>query len=152
MVALHSMSTMLGLKTRFHVSVDGVDLGGWSQCQGLQVKFNPDTVKEGGNYHYQHILPGYLQYENVTLARAMNSADTTKVQAWLRDRVSSWVDANSSGGGGTAQITLFDAHGEKVTSWTLRNVYPFAWKGPDLDAMTLGVAMESLVLAHEGFL
>jgi phage tail-like protein len=147
-----SLTTMLALTTRFHVSVDGVDLGGWARCQGLQVKFNPKAIEEGGNYQYEPILPGHIQYPNVTLARAMNSADTAKVQAWLRDRAANWIDAMSSGGGGTAQITLYDAHAKKVASWTLRNVYPAMWKGPDLDAMTLGIATETLELAHEGFL
>jgi len=147
-----SLSTMLALTTRFHVSVDGVDLGGWARCQGLQVKFNPEPLKEGGNYQYEHILPGQVQYSNVTLARALNKDDTDKVQAWLRDRVSNWVDSLSGGSGGTAQITLFDAHATKVTSWSLRNVFPVSWKGPDLDAHTLGIATETLVLGHEGFL
>lgn len=147
-----SMNTMLALTTRFHVSVDGVDLGGWARCQGLEVKFNPEPQKEGGNYQYETILPGWIKYPPVTLQRAINSADTEKVQSWLRDRAAGWIDANKSGGGGTAQITLFDAHAQKVAAWTLRNVYPDSWKGPDLDAMTLGIATEQLVLAHEGFL
>ncbi len=147
-----SLSTMLALTARFHVSVDGIDLGGWARCQGLQVKFNPTSLKEGGNYQYIHILPGQIEYPHVTLTRAMNAGDTAKVQAWLRGKASSWVDALSSGGGGTAQITLFDAHAKKVASWQLRNVYPSMWKGPDLDASTLGVAIETLELAHEGFL
>ncbi|WP_018681094.1 phage tail protein [Actinokineospora enzanensis] len=152
MVALHSVETMLALTTRFHVTVDGVDLGGWARCQGLQVKFNPEAIKEGGNHQYEPILPGRIQYPNVTLARAMNAADTAKVQGWLRDRAANWIDADSSGGGGTAQITLFDARAGVVAVWQLRNVYPATWKGPDLDAMTMGIATETLELAHEGFL
>jgi hypothetical protein len=31
-------------------------------------------------------------------------------------------------------------------------VYPASWKGPDLDAATMGIAREQLVLCHEGFL
>ena len=37
-------------------------------------------------------------------------------------------------------------------TWSLRNVYPSKWTGPDLDAMTAGIAMEKLELVHEGFL
>ncbi|PPK67653.1 phage tail protein [Actinokineospora auranticolor] len=152
MVALHSAETQLALTTRFHVAVDGVDLGGWARCQGLQVKFNPELINDGGNYEYEVILPGRVQYPNVTLTRAMNAPDTARVQAWLRDRVSAWIGADSSGDGGTAQITLFDARAGVVAAWQLRNVYPATWKGPDLDAMTLGIATETLELAHEGFL
>jgi len=147
-----SMDTMLGLSTRFHVSVQGVDLGGWAQCQGLEVKFNPVFQPEGGNYQYQTILPGEIKYTPVTLSRAMNAFDTGEVQKWLRIQAADWVDGNKSGTSGTARIVLFDAHGAVVSSWTLRNVYPDSWKGPDLDAMTMGIAVERLVLVHEGFL
>ena len=147
-----SLDTMLALTTRFHVAVDGVDLGGWARCQGLEVKFNPEPQHDGGNYQYETVLPGAIKYTPVTLQRAINAADTAKVQSWLRERASGWIDANSSGVGGTAQISLFDAHAQKVATWTLRNVYPDSWKGPDLDAGTLGIATEQLVLVHEGFL
>lgn len=147
-----SVDTMLALTVRFHVSVDGVDLGGWARCQGLEVKFQPLPVTEGGNYQHETWLPGQMKYTPVTLQRAINLADTAKVQNWLRERVSTWVEGNKSGGGGTAQVILFDAHGNESARWTLRNVYPDSWKGPDLDAGTLGIATEQLVLVHEGFL
>jgi len=147
-----SLNTLLALTARFHVSVDGVDLGGWARCQGLEVKFQPEFQKEGGNYHYETVLPGSIKYTPVTLQRAINKDDTAKVLSWLRSRASDWVDARKSGGGGTAQITLFDAKGVEAAKWTLHNVYPDSWKGPDLDAGTLGVAPEQLVLVHEGFL
>lgn len=147
-----SLETWLALTARFHVSVQGVNLGGWARCQGLEVKFNPERQTEGGNYQYKTVMPGQVEYSPVILSRAISQQDTDKVLSWLRDYAQNWVDANKSGGGGTATITLFDSRGTQVTSWTLRNVYPESWKGPDLDAMNAGVAMEQLVLAHEGFL
>ena len=147
-----SVGAMLGLTTRFRVTVDGVDLGGWAKCTGLAVEFKTQRVKEGGNYESQPILADYIEYPNITLVRAMNAADSTKVQSWLRGKVSDWVNALSSGGGGTAEITLFDAKVQPVTSWSLRNVYPAKWDGPELSAETFGIAVEKLTLVHEGFL
>lgn len=147
-----SVSAMLGLTTRFRVTVDGVDLGGWAKCSGLAVEFKTQRVKEGGNYESQPILADCLEYPNITLVRAMNAADSNRVQAWLRSKVSGWVNAVSSGGGGTAEITLFDAKVQPVTSWSLRNVYPAKWDGPELSAETFGIAVEKLTLVHEGFL
>jgi phage tail-like protein len=147
-----SLQTLLALTARFHVSVQGVDLGGWARCQGLEVTFNSVPVTDGGNYQYQTILPGEIKYSKVVLQRAISKKETQKVLGWLQDRAANWVDANKSGGGGHATIILFDSRGGEVTRWTLRNVYPESWKGPDLDAMSVGVAMEQLVLVHEGFL
>jgi phage tail-like protein len=170
-----SLAAVLGLKTRFLVVVDGVNLGGWGKCTGLSVNFNPERIDEGGNYDYKPILPGRLDYTPITLERAMVAADSQKVQQWLQSRINGWVHAASSahgaleqgvnaisraigagniisGAGGTGQITLCDADGQPVITWSLRNVYPSKWTGPDLDAMTAGIAMEKLELVHEGFL
>jgi len=147
-----SVAAMLGLTTRFWVSYNEVDLGGWARCKGLSVSFHPEFQKEGGNYQYQTVLPGRLEYPKITLERAMNAQESSVVQGFLAERAQNWASAANSGGGGHATITLLDAHGDPVTSWSLRNVYPESWKGPDLDAMTFGVAIEQLVLVHEGFL
>jgi phage tail-like protein len=170
-----SLASILGLQTRFLVVVDGVDLGGWGSCSGLKVDFKPEFITEGGNYDYRPILPGSLEYSPITLERAMVASDSMKVQQWLQSRINGWVHAASSahgaleqgvnvisraigagniisGAGGTAQITLCDANGNKVITWQLRNVYPSKWFGPELDAKTVGIAREKLELVHEGFL
>jgi phage tail-like protein len=140
-----SESAMLGLSMRFAVVVDGVDLGGWASCQGLSVSFNLVERKEGGVNDRTVWLPGRVTYPRVTLARAMTAADSAKVMTWL----AGMVDKAS---GGTAKITLFDAHNKEVSSWSLQNVLPFTWKGPSLSATSHEVALETLELVHEGFL
>ncbi|HEY0452642.1 phage tail protein [Actinophytocola sp.] len=148
-----NVSAMLGLQTRFKVVVDGVDLGGWSKCTGLAVEFKAKMIVEGGNYEYQPILPDIIEYKPIVLERAMNAQDSEHVQNWLRGKVSSYMKQDfRGGGGGTAHITLCDSHGNKVTSWSLRGVYPAGWDGPELSASTFGIAIEKLKLVHEGFL
>jgi phage tail-like protein len=135
----------LGLETRFKVVVDGVDLGGWHSCTGLSVNFNLEAIPEGGENGYKHWLPGHVDYPKITLKRAMSADDAPKVQQWLSSKVDTFD-------GGTAQITLLDSRGTPVFEWSLRNVHPSQWKGPDLNAGSLNVALETLELAHEGFL
>lgn len=144
----------LGLQMRFRVVVDDIDLGGWAICTGLEVGFTTFPVKEGGNYEYLPILPDRVTYGAVTLRRAMTSQDSGRVQQWLSSVVSGWYNALSPTDYGprTARITLLDAQGGDVVSWSLRGVYPQRWMGPDLNAKGNEVAMETLVLAHEGFL
>jgi phage tail-like protein len=147
-----SLDAILGLNTRFLVEVDGIDLGGWGHCSGLTVDFKNVKVEEGGNYDYQTIIPDKIEYQTIKLKRAMNAKDSAKVQGWLAGKVATYMNARSSGGGGTARITLCDAKGMPVATWRLRNVYPAKWDGPELDAMTMGIATEKLELVHEGFL
>ena len=170
-----SMAAILGLQNRFLVVIDGINLGGWGKCTGLKVDFNPVKLLEGGNYNNENILPGQVKYSDITLERAIEPASSAIVQKWLAGRVNGWVNApgsahgllaqglNAIGGlvgagdiggaaGSTGEITLCSAEGKPLISWSLRNVYPFSWSGPDLDALSVGIAREKLVLCHEGFL
>lgn len=147
-------SAQLGLAMRFRCSVDGIDLGSWSSCAGLAVEFKSRRVAEGGNYEYSVILPERVEYRAVTLRRAMSQQESAIVQGWLQAMVGGWYNAANPRDFGprTALIELFDATGSAVASWTLRNVYPSKWTGPDLDATGNRVALEALELVHEGFL
>jgi phage tail-like protein len=147
-----SLRDMLGLNNRFHVTISGIDLGGWGQCKGLEVDFKNDHVDQGGVYDYQKWTPGALNYSPITLRRAVNPADSAKVQQWLSSMVNSWVHSAKVPDGGTAVITLFHSDGTPVMTWSLRSVYPSKWSGPELDASTAGIAMETLQIVHEGFL
>lgn len=144
---------MLGMSMRFRVHVDGIDLGSWATCAGLSVDFKHILVKEGANYEHPVILPDRVEYKAITLKRAMTQQDSALVQQWLAQVVRTWYNTpRPREGQRTAQIHLYDAKGGNVATWTLRNVYPAAWAGPDLDASGSGIAVESLQLVHEGFL
>jgi phage tail-like protein len=147
-------NAMLGMAMRFQVTVDGVDLGGWASCVGLAVEFKHLLVPEGANYTYTPMLPDRIDYQKVTLTRAMSKPDSAAVQHWLSGFASTWFDgqSDSSYSGGTARVTLQDAGRDEVASWVLRDVYPGRWQGPDLRAQDGQVALETLELLHQGFL
>ena len=134
-----------GLTCRFRVSVDQTDLGGWDTCKGLQVDFGLKEVREGGTNDHSYWLPDQIKYKEITLTRAMTKANSEKVQLWLKRRIDK-VE------GGTASITLLDGRGDVVLTWVLLGVYPQQWQGPSLTAKDSNVAVETLVLVHEGFL
>ncbi|HEX9336890.1 MAG TPA: phage tail protein [Pseudonocardiaceae bacterium] len=142
----------LGLQMRFKVSVDGLSLGFWSSCRGLAMKFNATRV-DGNVYDSYNYIPDRVDYADVTLARAMNSQDSPKVWKWLADCRKQWYGPEPGDWSDkTAVIQLFDSQYQLVTHWTLSNVYPKEWHGPELDAGGGGIALETLVLGHEGFM
>ena len=149
-----SLRDILGLNNRFHVEVDGIDLGAWGACKGLAVTFDlGKPIQQGGIYDHETYLPGQVKYEKITLERAINPQHSRVVQGWLAQVIQNWVySANGADSGGTAVITLFAADGSKVMKWSLRNVYPTKWTGPELDAASVGIAKERLELVHQGFL
>jgi phage tail-like protein len=150
-----SALTQVGLALRFGVVMDDLyDLGLWKSCKGLSVTFKSKPQYEGGTYDYPvAMLAEELDYSPVTLQRAICQPDTTSVQNWLRSRAADWFgDRSFAYTGSTAVITLLAADLTEVFSWSLRNVYPSKWSGPDLDATSNAVALETLELKHRGFL
>lgn len=148
-----------GMAMRFHVVIDGMNLGSWSACKGLDIKCKLKKIREHGDYGYERILFADVEYQTVKLERAMDPASSAAVRAWLSDKLSPWSQPGympeligQFGVGSTATITLLDSAWQKVSSWTLRNVYPKAWDGPQLQADKSNVAIEKLELDHEGFL
>lgn len=144
-----------GLAMRFQVTVDGLRLGSWSVCKGLKVTLKVTKVVSGGDYSTQRILPDHVEYDNITLERAVHPTESMTVKRWLEGRVKDWMNWNGSGNiyaGGTAKIILLGAQGTEVMRWNLTGVYPVSWSGPSLDATQNKVAIETLELAHQGFL
>ena len=152
-----SMSTVppYGLAMRFRVTVDEINLGLWSGCKGLEVKLAVKKVTSGGDYSTEQILPEQVSYSNIKLQRAVHPTDSITVKNWLQEKVTQWMNWNGSGDiypGGTATITLYGAQGTRVMEWDLAGVYPVSWSGPELEANKKDVAIETLELAHKGFL
>lgn len=153
------MSRSFGLSMRFVVKFTSGDgsvssLGEWSACKGLKVEFKTETVKQGGMYDYELKLPTQITYSPVVLERAMDPQSSQQLQDWLGSLVYSWMNTDDSDEAdpvGSVDITLYDAHQNEVTSWSLVNAFPVAWTGPTLDAKGNTVAIETLTLEHQGF-
>ena len=56
-MAHFSDTTQFGLTMRFDVTVEGIDLGAWSSCDGLKVDFGLKEIRVGGNNDCRVYLP-----------------------------------------------------------------------------------------------
>src|SRR5262249_34050625 len=101
-------SDHLGLTTRFLVTIDGFRLGGVARCDGPAGQFDLYTYKPLGHNDYVPVLPNRLIYPNITLTRAITKESAPTVIEWLSKMA-------GKGAGATAEITLLDAHRDKVT-------------------------------------
>lgn len=143
-----------GLAFRFTVRLDEVngDLGNWSSCAGLRYDFSPIEIRSGGEYTTVTYLPNEIKHPRIVLKRAVDVESTQAVQRWLRAAARQWItgEADRANPGG-ATITLYDATNKAIAVWHVVGVRPASWSGPDLDANSSKVAIETLELVHEGF-
>lgn len=132
-----------GVLYRFTVAIDGLDLGAFTDCRGLQASYGVDPQPEGGSLGPSaHLLKG-ISYADVTLSRPLD-ANSGAVAEWF----SAFADDPRPT---TGLITALDPSGAKICAWSLRGVVPKTWSGPTWSVKSSDVAVESLTLAHTGF-
>jgi phage tail-like protein len=142
-------TTQVGLANRFVVSMTGMkkyDLGSWSKADGLDVTWDVAEYRAGDGGNDRFYFPGNTKYTNVKLVRAI-SDETKKVREWL--------DANSFNFEPfVGVIKIKDAKGDDIpgADWELRDVMPVKWSVSSMDAGASSVSIETLELAHRGFL
>jgi phage tail-like protein len=128
----------------FSVSVDKNDLGSFNSCEGLGCEFVIEQREEGGNNGMVWQLPTRIKYPNVKLSRPV-TRDSQKITNWISGMAAGIKRR-------TAVIEAKNLEGKTIASWSLAEVVPVRWTGPQLSAEQNKVAMETLELAHHGFL
>jgi phage tail-like protein len=139
-------SPAVSMSHHYTVLIDNVayDLGGWSRAGGLQVTWHQLEHREGDQGNYVHYLPGATTYEPITLSRAA-SAYSRMVQLWL-------VQTSRFPSPQSGTIQLVDCTGVALVQWRLTEFFPISWSIDTFDAAAAKPAIETLKLAHTGFL
>jgi phage tail-like protein len=135
---------------RFVFTVDGLEIGAFTEVGGLTVSIEVEEFTEGGQNQYTHKLPGRMKWPNLVLKRGMTNADN----------LFAWFAASSGEGFAKADntlqhrngaITLKNAQGRPVQTWRFVDAYPVKWTGPRLAATSKDLAVEELEVCHCGF-
>lgn len=128
----------------FIVKIDDENLGAFNSCEGLGCEFVVEQREEGGNNGWVWQLPTRIKYSNVKLSRPV-TRDSAKIAHWFAS-MASGVKRK------TATIEARTLRGDMVARWSLMDVVPVRWSGPQLNPDTAKVAVETIELAHHGFL
>lgn len=132
------------LSFRFKVEIKNTEVGGFSEVTGLQAEVEVFEYREGGLNDFVHKLAGPVRYpSNLVLKHGLMDAD----QMWQ------WEQQILQGNITRAHVSviLMDETGQEKWRWNFKDAYPVKWSGPDLRAKDAEVAVETLELAHRGF-
>jgi phage tail-like protein len=146
LTTLSSIADTVSMTHRFVVVIDNplFNLGTWSRASGLSVSWKPCEYRVGDLWNQHWVLPGTTQYKNITLSRAA-CLDSQMVQLWL-----AYTSKNPTPLSGT--IMLLGVAGIPMVHWRLNEFFPIGWSIVDFDADQARPAIETLELAHTGFL
>ncbi|RYF90807.1 MAG: phage tail protein [Chitinophagaceae bacterium] len=130
---------------RYHFKVDwGGSRLGFAEVSGLDIAIEAVSFRDGNSPEDQfRKMPGLRKFSNITLKREMVRGD---------NEFFDWINSKQIGNIERRNITislLNDAH-EPVVVWRVKNAFPVNYFGPVLAAGDSNLAMETLVLTHEG--
>jgi len=127
----------------FKLLINGVTEGHFTEVSGLGVQVERISYREAGNNAVVRAIPGRVTYASVTLRYGLTAS--TELWDWLMTAVEGRVSRRN------VSVVMLDSAGSaEVLRWNLINAWPQEWYGAPLDAMSRELAIETLVLAHEG--
>lgn len=138
----------------FAVKLDFMDLGSWNSCEGLGCEVVIEQREEGGNNGFVWQLPTRIKYPNIKLSRPLTK-ETKAVAKWFAQATQGLGKRTEVGGGkgsATGVIEAKTADGKTVASWSLRDVIPVRWTGPQMNFDSPKAAIETIEIAHHGFI
>ena len=130
---------------RFVVRIDHgpYDLGSWSKVTGLSVHWEKLSYRTGDD-NYDQVHPGAISYDTIKLVRAA-CTDSATVQSWLAATSRKFKPLSGA-------VDMLDFTGLTILSWELKAFFPIGWSISDFESGSARPAMETLELAHSGFL
>jgi phage tail-like protein len=128
----------------FAIDVNGVTEARFVECSGLSVEVEAIKYREAGANQIVRRLPGRLEYADLVLRYGLTSS--VQLWQWMEAAIAGTIERRN------VSIVMYGHDGAtEVMRWNLRNAWPRAWRGAELDAMGSRVAIENLTLVFEEF-
>jgi phage tail-like protein len=127
----------------FLVEIDGITQAGFSECSGFGSSVDPIEYREGNETMTVRKLPGMTKYTDITLKWGLT--DSRELFDWYTDITKGKIQRKNG------SIVVMDTDGttEKVR-WNFHDGWPTKWDGPDFNAKSAEIAVQTMVIAHEG--
>jgi phage tail-like protein len=135
---------------------DSVDVK-FQSVSGLDSTLETETVKEGGENRFTHIIPTRRKFGPLTLKRGLLGPKTSVVGDWLKTTFEGEpFDVESRKEDfkviDTMTIKLLGEDTQPLMVWTITNVWPRSWKIGELNAERGEVLIETLELNYNRLL
>ncbi|MFW6599999.1 phage tail protein [Propionibacteriaceae bacterium Y2011] len=131
---------------KFALEIDGVNLGFFRKCAGIESETEVIEYKEATKDGRMIIrkVPGAMKWGDITLDRRTDSS--LALWEWRKQVIDGDVDSARRNG----SIVAYDSKSAEVARWNFEAGWPSKWSGADFDAGANEVATESVTITHEG--
>jgi phage tail-like protein len=120
---------------------------------GLDSTIDIETIKEGGENRFEHVIPTRRKFGPLVLKRGLVGPLTSPLANWLKKTFEGEPFDLSTGKEDfqvidTVLIDLLGEDHQPLMSWTVTNVWPRSWKIAELNAERSEVLIETLELNY----
>lgn len=133
----------------FHFSVEFVreaqalDIS-FQSVTGLDSTLETETIKEGGENRFEHVVPVRRRYGPLTLKRGLLTPSESGITKWFKEVFDNQIVVPIP----TVHIKLLNEEHQPLMQWTINNVWPRSWKIGELNAERGEVLIETLELNY----
>lgn len=127
----------------FNLLIKNVPAGHFTEVRGLGLRIDRISYREAGLNSIERQVPGQVSYSPVEIRNGLTSNDI--LWKWLTEVRDGRVRREE------VSIAVLDPSGAaEVMRWNLSRAWPCEWRGAPLNASSRELAIETLILAHEG--
>lgn len=130
-------------KFHFEVKWDNTTIS-FQEISGLDIEAQPIEYRHGDSPDFTPIkMPGLQKVSDVTMKRGICALDN-KFWEWFNQIKMNTIKRIP------VTINLLDENGKPSMVWRLQNAWPKKIEGTNMNSESNEVAIESIVIAHEG--
>lgn len=139
-----------GFLGAFHFRVEFLGLGGddidtrFQSVAGLSASIETETIAEGGENRFKHLIPVKASYGDLTLKRGL--VTSSALIDWCRRTIETLeiepLDLN---------VSLLDTEHQPAMTWQVKHAWPKKWSVADFNAESSAIAIESIELGCRHF-
>ena len=130
-------------RVNFDLDTTGSEIG-FQSVTGLDSTLETETVKEGGENGFTHVIPVRRKYGPLVLKRGLVTPSQSKIIQWLQDAFADETVVPRD----QMTVVLLDEESNPLMNWTITHVWPISWKIGELNAEQGGVLIETLELNY----
>lgn len=131
-------------KFSFAVKVGDSDTMSCQEVSGLDMETQAIEYRSGDSKAFSVVkMPGIKKFSDVTLKKGVYKSDS-KLYEWFNNNTLNTIERKA------VTISLLDEKGGEVFIWKLINAFPLKVSGTELKSTGNEVAVETIVIAHEG--
>ena len=139
-----------GFLGAFHFQVELLGLDGddidtrFQSVAGLRASIETESIAEGGENRFKHLIPTKASYGDLTLKRGL--VTSSALVDWCRRSVESLEIEPSD-----LNISLLDENHDPSMTWQVKHAWPKKWSVADFNAESSAIVIETIELGYQFF-